>query len=408
MMYENYIELAKNIFDSQNIQTLQLTSPFDNISQVDYALRSNLYPLQNPYEEIKHWLIYDCLFPNIYIIESSYHISNLYLKLPTADHANSYLSIGPFLFNRPTAEEIHQIAGEYPSPHMEQELILFYNNLPLTIPREKFQAFITALFSPVLGPEMRIIDQSHSDILNNLIPVNDFEHSFSEGDLSLNLVEQRYLIEQQMIAAVKQQNIKEAIRLHKKMLQFNYGQRNSNQLRNSKNFMIVFNTLLRAAARDCEVHPFYIDKISHHFANEIEQCTNELQLTKLSTDMIRKYCLLIHNHSVKKYSDNIQDCVTYIDLHYNENLTLKKLSEHLNLNSSYLSTLFKKELGKTVTDYITQTRIKQALLLLNSTRQSMGDVANQCGFDDINYFSRIFKKYQGMSPSSYRKMIQDS
>ena len=80
-----------------------------------------------------------------------------------------------------------------------------------------------------------------------------------------------------------------------------------------------------AAARECEVHLFCVDKISHQFAIEIEQCTNELQLTKLSADMIRKYCLLIHNHSVKKYSDNIQDCVTYIDLHYNEDLTLKKL-----------------------------------------------------------------------------------
>lgn len=406
-MIDNYIDLAINIFDSQNIQSILLTSPFDNISQIDYLLRSRLYPHQNPYEDIKDWFIHECSFPNIYIIESSYHICNVFLKLPIADKASSFLSIGPFLFNRPTDSEIHQIAGTYPSPHMEQELIFFYNNLPLTFAREKFQAFITALFSPVLGPEMRIIYQSHSDILNNLIPANDFEHSFSEGDLSLNLVEQRYQIEQLMIDAVKQQNIKEAIRLHKKMLQFNYGQRTSNQLRNSKNFIIVFNTLLRAAARECEVHPFYIDKISHQFAIEIEQCTNDLQLMKLSADMIRKYCLLIHNHSVKKYSDNIQDCVTYIDLHYNENLTLKKMAEYLNLNSSYLSTLFKKELGKTVTEYITQTRIKQALLLLNSTKHSIREVANQCGFDDINYFSRIFKKYQGMSPSSYRKMIQD-
>lgn len=406
-MYDHYIDLARNIFDSQNIQTIFLTSPFENISQIDYSLRSHLYPQQNPYEDIKDWLIQECLFPNIYVIESSYHMCNVYLKLPVIDDTNSYLSIGPFLFNRPADQEIRQIAGIYPSPHMEQELIFFYNNLPLTISREKFQAFIIALFSPVLGSEMRIIYESDSDILDTLIPTNDFEHSFSEGDLSLNLVEQRYQVEQQMIAAVKQQNIKESIRLHKKMLQFNYGQRTSNQLRNSKNFMIVFNTLLRTAARECEVHPFYIDKISHQFAIEIEQCTNDLQLTRLSTDMIRKYSLLIHNHSVKKYSDNIQDCVTYIDLHYNDSLTLKKMAEYLNLNSSYLSTLFKKEIGKTVTEYVTQTRIKQALLLLNSTKQSIRDVANQCGFDDINYFSRIFKKYQGISPSSYRKMIQD-
>lgn len=406
-MYNNYVDLAKNIFDSQNIQTISLTPLFNNISQIDYSLRSHLYPKQNPYENIKDWLVEECLFPNVYIIESSYHICNVYLKLPDMDKSNTYLSIGPFLFNRPTETEIHQIAGIYPSPQMEQELIHYYNNLPLTISRDRFQAFITALFSPLLGPEMRIIYHSPSDNLNHLIPANDFDHSFSEGDLSLNLVEQRYHIEQQMIAAVKQQNIKEAIRLHKKMLQFNYGERTSNLLRNSKNFIIVFNTLLRTAARECEVHPFYIDKISRQFAIEIEQCTNDVQLMKLSTDMIRKYCLLIHNHTVKKYPDNIRDCVTYIDLHYNEDLTLKKMAEYLSINSSYLSTLFKKEVGKTVTEYVTQTRIKQALLLLNSTKQSIRDVASQCGFDDINYFSRVFKNYQGMSPSSYRKMIQD-
>ena len=60
----------------------------------------------------------------------------------------------------------------------------------------------------------------------------------------------------------------------------------------------------------------------------------------------------------------------------------------------------------TLTDYILQTRIAHAIYLLNTTQMSIQTIASQCGFDDGNYFTRIFKRTQGQSPRQYRKSIK--
>ena len=83
--------------------------------------------------------------------------------------------------------------------------------------------------------------------------------------------------------------------------------------------------------------------------------------------MVRKYCLLVKNHSLKGYSLLIRKVITKIDYDLTADLSLKVQAEYLNVNPSYLSTLFKKETGLTLTEYINRKRIDHALLLLNST-----------------------------------------
>ena len=92
-----------------------------------------------------------------------------------------------------------------------------------------------------------------------------------------------------------------------------------------------------------------------------------------------------------------------IDFHYSEYLSLSVIARALNVNASYLSSQFKKMTGSTVTEYINSTRIKHALPLLAQSNRSIEDIAASCGFDDMNYFARVFKKVQGISPSAYRK-----
>ena len=95
----------------------------------------------------------------------------------------------------------------------------------------------------------------------------------------------------------------------------------------------------------------------------------------------------------------------YIDFHYIEELSLGILAQKHSVSASYLSGLFKKETDMTITDYINTTRIRQALILLNTTSLSVGAIASRCGFPDSNYFTRTFKKHQGITPRAYRESI---
>ena len=84
-------------------------------------------------------------------------------------------------------------------------------------------------------------------------------------------------------------------------------------------------------------------------------------------------------------------------------LSLKSLSFQLGFNSSYLSVLIKKELGLPFQDYLIQERMKRAKLLLLTTDLKVYEIAEQVGFDDMNYFSQRFKQIVGVTPRQFKK-----
>lgn len=92
----------------------------------------------------------------------------------------------------------------------------------------------------------------------------------------------------------------------------------------------------------------------------------------------------------------------YIDNHYYEDISVKKLAKQFNINYSYLSSLFAKEVGVGIAVYGTNIRMEMAKSLLLSTTSGIAVIAEMVGYDDLQYFYRVFKKYTGKPPISYR------
>jgi two-component system, response regulator YesN len=93
----------------------------------------------------------------------------------------------------------------------------------------------------------------------------------------------------------------------------------------------------------------------------------------------------------------------YIDEHFAEAITLEEAAEHVGLSPYYFSKLFKDRFGITFIDYITEIRMKRAKELMENPDVSIKEVCYTVGYKDPNYFSRVFKKYTGLTPSEYRK-----
>ena len=108
---------------------------------------------------------------------------------------------------------------------------------------------------------------------------------------------------------------------------------------------------------------------------------------------------------MKGYSPLIQRVITRIDSDLTADLSLKAIASLLNVNPSYLSTQFKKETGSTLTDYVNRKRVEHAILLLNSTSMQIQTIALYCGIPDVNYFTKLFKKYINKTPKEYRAEI---
>ncbi|CUH92803.1 helix-turn-helix transcriptional regulator [Herbinix luporum] len=169
---------------------------------------------------------------------------------------------------------------------------------------------------------------------------------------------------------------------------------------------IVLNTLCRKAVESSKVHPIHIDETSREFAIRIESISSLKDADKLQKTMIRKYCMLVTNYSLSGYSPLIQRIINYIDMNISEQISLRQLADMFSINSSYLSSLFKKEMGVTLTNFINQRKIRFAITLLNKTDTQVQNIASQVGIHDVNYFIKVFKKIIGMTPKEYRDSIK--
>ena len=219
-------------------------------------------------------------------------------------------------------------------------------------------------------------------------------------------MELRYSYENELMNAVSKGQTHKADILLQNFSTFSFEQRLSDPVRNAKNYCIIMNTLLRKAAEQGGVHPVYLDGTSSLCATKIEQLTSLEAISPLMSEMFRAYCRLVRNHSMEHFSPPVQKIITLIDSDLTANLTLRTLADMLNVSSSYLSTLFKKETGQTLTEYINGRRIKHAMHLLKTTRLQVQTVAQHCGIVDVQYFSKIFKRTTGMTPKEYRDSLK--
>lgn len=119
---------------------------------------------------------------------------------------------------------------------------------------------------------------------------------------------------------------------------------------------------------------------------------------------VQKLITIFKNRG-RLYSSTVQSIIAYISDNYSGHIHLDELAKLVHLNRSYVSTLFKKETGESLSDYILKIRIEKACSQLKYSTQNITTISEECGFTDITYFSRTFKKLKDMPPSAYREKI---
>ena len=245
------------------------------------------------------------------------------------------------------------------------------------------------------------MSSENSKILSELDVYDD-----NYGNKLIKEIEARYSFENDMIRAVSQGNYKALSNaISAEVFMTNVEKRSDDAIRNLKNYMIIFNTLLRKGAEVGNVHPFYIHGMSSDFAKKIENCKTLDDIEKLWNQMAKSYCDLVKTHYIKDCSPLVQSIVMLIDADLTADLTLSALSKKLNVNASYLSTLFRRDTGYTLTEYVNNKRIKMAKYLLETTNHQVQQISHECGILDVNYFVKIFKKHTGKTPKKYRESL---
>ncbi len=126
---------------------------------------------------------------------------------------------------------------------------------------------------------------------------------------------------------------------------------------------------------------------------EIRQKISEILMDRMKTEGV----------SEVRARSRIQMAVRYIHEHYSENITILDLAERYEMSPNYFSSIFKREIGVSAVNYITDVRMKEAQKLLAHSDNSVVDIAKKVGYEDGQYFFRVFKKHTGMTPLRYRE-----
>lgn len=137
-------------------------------------------------------------------------------------------------------------------------------------------------------------------------------------------------------------------------------------------------------------------------AETIDRCFTFEELHQTLTDKTEDF--FIKASSCSQENPTIFLIKEYISKNYmNENLSVKDISTHVFLSTSYVCTFFKNETGRTLNQYLTEYRMEKAKQLLKDARFKITDISSKVGYSDGNYFGKSFKKYTGLSPSEYRE-----
>ncbi|MGL9817712.1 AraC-like ligand binding domain-containing protein [Enterococcus sp. DIV0098] len=154
----------------------------------------------------------------------------------------------------------------------------------------------------------------------------------------------------------------------------------------------------------------YIDVILACLPFAEETLENELHLNELTYRFLAALLAdggKIHLGEQKIYSPLAVETVEYIESHYADQLTVEGIAQHLAVNRSHLSRVFRNHMAISIRDYILGVRINRAAFLLSMTDESVEHVAEQVGFNSLVVFSRMFKKLTGETATTYRKRMKN-
>lgn len=390
-----------------SLQKFRIKTQVFSDSEIDYVL--NAPQKLDDFDEkallrafiSKVWQIKE---KTIYKLTDSFKISCVCFGVTNKRGVRSTVVIGPFCHEHLSNERILELSEKNGlSPNQSRLLKQICAFLPVLNKDSHLFYALESYCEEVWKTADYSIEEIDSSTLKQGAEPVFFGQTEKEISMAeIHFLEDLYSYENKLIDAVSQGQLNLVAQYTALFSSTAFKQRQPDLLRDMKNYCIISNTLMRKAAEKGGVHPFFIDKLSTAFALRIERLisTNEciLMLKQIAYD----YCKAVCEHKTEKYSPIVEKTVIYIWNNLQEPLTLSSIAKVQSVSKEYLSSIFKKETGKTLTSFIRDARIENAIRLLKSTNLQIQTISQLSGILDFQYFSKQFKKVTGKTPKEYR------
>ncbi len=176
-----------------------------------------------------------------------------------------------------------------------------------------------------------------------------------------------------------------------------------NPLRNAMYHFVAMTTMITRMCISYGLDQEIAYKMSDAFIQKADKKGSPDEVRVLQYEMIDRFAETMASLQKSKIrSKQVVKCIDYISQHLHDKISMEELSDYVQLNETYLSKLFKKEIGLSVSEYIRNKKIEEAQSLLRFSDKSSIEIATDLGFSSHSYFISTFKKVTGITPREYR------
>ncbi|MFJ7762758.1 helix-turn-helix domain-containing protein [Bacillus toyonensis] len=399
---EDLYYICKLVFDLHKTPIYFLTNKGDLVFEISSNILHN--PMYSSKEAILNELYKEqppYTFPSL--VETAFLENFFAIHLRLNDQISGNIIVGPVLYSRLSETSINGIVNDLQLKINKEEIIRYYRSLPV-LNNMSFLNVSLVLYYMLYQKQLDI-----ADILQKNMLVKKVEFEIEQPDVHIS--EQRQstlthidpLAERKIFECIKQGKKEELIKNLRRLPES--GElgvlSKTSHLRSQKNSAIAAITLATRSAIEGGVFPEIAYTISDLFIQKLEEIHKNEAIPPFLENALLEFAERVKNSTMQQHSKHINVCQNYIFTHLYGDITLNTL-EIVTLNPSYLSSLFKKEVGISLNEYIQRAKVDESKKLMTYTRHSISEISTLLNFHDQSHFTKVFKKHTGISPKQFK------
>lgn len=320
-------------------------------------------------------------------------------------HKSTFLAsilVGPFLMDEPDSILLLDINKRYSIP-LESLLELYdeVGEIPVVQPSEAthISHLLYYMFSGLIADSRQLYNLRQETLLQQA-KINDSIQRYKNSEV-VATNGYPYEMEKDLIHKVKTGNLKAAKKTLNDLLGYVlFSEGNSLEVLKSR--ALELTSLLSRTAIEGGAATDTILKVNNQFIKSMASVDSLEELCYKLQETVEVFTESMFNMKLTKNQDVIREAMQYISVHYMDKLTLEEVADFVHLSASYFSTLFKDMCGSSFKEYLNMIRVEESKRLLTNTEYSVMDIAIATGFSDQNYFTKVFKKFTGLTPTEFR------
>lgn len=399
MNFDIFYMLQDVLKNTMALDMHYVSDPTGDLSIIDKGLREDLFGPEG------YRYLYDVLASEVQVgsvihLQDRLHMN--YFLFPAHLKRPPYCTIGPFLAVPLTDQDWQATFDQYDFDSRQRQVVLdFLPQVPVvSIPRA-FSVARTVLLSAYDSLEIHVRTINMTAAVQpeiSTVKLSDYEEL-------RNSPETIYHHEMEVVQAVMDGDYEKALKTSNILIN-TLAPGNLYDLREYLGLYHWANALYRKAAQDNGIPPYLVQDLYHRMYLASEKIHTYAAYVSMQIHLLTAYCDLCREYSTKEYSPIIRQVVNYIRMNLSQELDIQTIARNAGFSQTYITHKFKDEVGIPPSKFILEQRIRLAKKMLATSNKPISEIASDVGIADWSYFSRLFKKSTGKSPSEFRKLYE--